>query len=402
MAQTILRFVHAARLRLDAPLTGTGPLSADARRIVEDATLIAWQRLIDACLEQGADFLLLTGTIFDSPPTRRARKAFADGCAALAEYGIDVFVTDPALSASELPANAQRLDPNASASWQRNGRAAVELCVLDPGANPLDCPASDTESRDDGERPIRIGCWTGSSSTTSESDLRAACATMDYVALPPATVAESSGRRVLHDPGVLQGLTRDETGPCGFSVVEMDAERRCDITAVVAAPVRWEPCPLSLEAATTREELVEQMQLALLDREPAIGEQVWLLEWSFSGSGPLLESLADDKQFERLCAEVESGLGGRTGPERIHRCLIAPSLHEKPHPIGIEYAAELQALDDTRWSDLQARLIDRLQNQGLADAAAVVASTGAARIRELANGRTHDWGVRASEGGVSA
>ena len=401
MAQTILRFVQAAELRLDAPLTGTGPLSVDVRRIVQDTTLIAWQRLVDGCLEQGADFLLLTGAVFDSTPSRRARKAFADGCAALAEYGIDVFVADPVLHEPELPANVQRLGPTGVTSWQRNGRAAVELCVLDPIVDSQEIRESAADPLDDGERPVRIGCWTGAASASS-AELRAAWATLDYVSLPSSAGAESSGRPVLHAPGVLQGLTCAESGPCGFSIVEVDAERRCEITAVVAAPVRWEFCPLTLEPETTHEALIEQMQFALLDREPDIGEQVWLLEWALSGTGPLLESLDDNAMFGRLCAAVESGLGGRTGPERIHRRVSTPSMTDLPHPIGIEYAAELQAFDDTRWNNLQSRLIKRLQNQGLAEAARVVAGTGAARVRERAQGITPGWGVRASEGGVSA
>ena len=400
--QTILRFVQAAELRLDAPLTGAGPLSGNVRRIAEDATLIAWRRLVDACLEQGADFLLLTGTVFDSPATRRARKAFADGCAALAEYGIDVFVTDAALRAAELPANVQCLDPTGGASWQRNGREAVELCVLEPTAGIRDPMESEWVAGDDVGRLFRIGCWAGPLSATGETDLRAASATMDYISLPPSAGTESSGRPVQHAPGVLQGLTRAEAGPCGFSIVEVDAERRCDIASVVAAPVRWESCRLTVEAETTRETLIEQMQFALLDREPAVGEQVWLLEWALSGTGPLLESLADDAEFGRLCVEVESGLGGRTGLERIHRCTLTPRLNDGPHPLGSEYAAGLQAFDDRRWSELQGRLIERLQRQELDAVSAVMLGTRVERVRERAQRATQCWGERGTEGGVSA
>src|SRR5262245_62600041 len=60
------RFVHAARLLLDHQLHGIAALPDDLRPVVEDATLIAFDRVIDSCLEQGVDCLLIAGDSFDS------------------------------------------------------------------------------------------------------------------------------------------------------------------------------------------------------------------------------------------------------------------------------------------------------------------------------------------------
>lgn len=65
MSADSFRFIHATNLRLDQPLTGAGALSADDRSIVEDATLTAFTRIVDACLQNDVDFLLLTGDCFE-------------------------------------------------------------------------------------------------------------------------------------------------------------------------------------------------------------------------------------------------------------------------------------------------------------------------------------------------
>ena len=61
----VFRFVHATNLRLDQPLTGAGALTADERALVEDATLTAFARIIDACIQHNVDCLLLTGDCFE-------------------------------------------------------------------------------------------------------------------------------------------------------------------------------------------------------------------------------------------------------------------------------------------------------------------------------------------------
>ena len=60
-----VRFIHAANLRLDAPLQDTGPLPDDLQVIIQSATFTAWERIVEACLNLDADFLLLAGDCFD-------------------------------------------------------------------------------------------------------------------------------------------------------------------------------------------------------------------------------------------------------------------------------------------------------------------------------------------------
>ena len=100
MAWEPLRFLHAAGLWLDHPPSGIGPLPDDLRRIAEDATLTAFDRLIDVAIERQVDLVLLAGDTFDDADgSLRAQVALSDGCSRLKEQGIRVFAVPGAVDA---------------------------------------------------------------------------------------------------------------------------------------------------------------------------------------------------------------------------------------------------------------------------------------------------------------
>ncbi|MBL8812663.1 MAG: hypothetical protein JNM43_21035 [Planctomycetaceae bacterium] len=89
------RFIHAANLRLDVPVSvhTSETLSDELRMAFEDATLFAFDEVIEGCIKRDVDFLLLSGNVFvEADRSLRARLALLKGCRRLEEYGIHVFV----------------------------------------------------------------------------------------------------------------------------------------------------------------------------------------------------------------------------------------------------------------------------------------------------------------------
>ena len=163
MSQGPLRFMHAANARLDAQPRGTGPLTGDARRVAEDATLIAIERLADACVEHDVDFLLLTGESFDGSPTLRARRTLLSAFEALSEFGVTVYWEEsPAMrpqwerTALPLPANVVRLRENDTepVAFVKEGRVAAILSACD---HREDRGGQESEAEGETSRPSRIG-----------------------------------------------------------------------------------------------------------------------------------------------------------------------------------------------------------------------------------------------------
>jgi len=87
------RFVHAADLHLDTPFEGIGKLSPDIQRALQDASLDAFDNLIDLCISERVAFLLLAGDIYDGPDRGvRAQLGFSRGLERLADRGIKTFI----------------------------------------------------------------------------------------------------------------------------------------------------------------------------------------------------------------------------------------------------------------------------------------------------------------------
>lgn len=95
MAYHPQRFIHAANLRLDVPVSvfSFEQLSDSQRMAFEDATLQAFEQVIEACIRHSAQALLLSGNVFiEADRSLRARLNLIRGCSRLREKGIRVFV----------------------------------------------------------------------------------------------------------------------------------------------------------------------------------------------------------------------------------------------------------------------------------------------------------------------
>jgi hypothetical protein len=104
------RFIQAANIRLDVPVSvhTADVLSDKLRTEFEDATLQAFDEVVENCFRHDVDFLLLTGNVFlESDRSLRARLTVQKGFRRLHEKGIQVFVipgdTDPAEAWRAIP-----------------------------------------------------------------------------------------------------------------------------------------------------------------------------------------------------------------------------------------------------------------------------------------------------------
>ena len=82
-------FVHASDLRLDTPFEGVGRVTPEVAEVLRDASLEAWDALIQLAIDRGAAFLLLAGNLYDGPDCgMRAQLRFLRGLERLDEHGI--------------------------------------------------------------------------------------------------------------------------------------------------------------------------------------------------------------------------------------------------------------------------------------------------------------------------
>ncbi|MEW4529321.1 hypothetical protein [Maioricimonas sp. JC845] len=375
------RFIHATNLRLDESLMRTGPLEGQARLIAEDATLLAFERIVEHCIDRDVDFLLLTGNAFDFEAfTVRARIALEKGLALLEEADIPVYVTcgesDPRAAWQELIADPGNLTVLSSTDDEpvaalRDGRVLASLFVVAmPGIDESTwSPTGPAIFRIPDSSTYQIGLLgAGSGAEVHSGELAESAnghpADVDElirIALEGGAnylaVGEGSVRGTLklnggiaHDPGSPQGMSPVETGPRGCTLVDVQSDGRANLTRLSTAAVRWETFPVDVDGETSWDALVEAMQLALMESEPQPGEQVWLIDWRLSGSGPLLESLLEENAQRELVELIEAELETEEAPRCRHRFHIEPSV------VGID-PGENRAL--AAWQDVMRTMSDR-------------------------------------------
>ena len=117
MAFAPQRFIHAANVRLDVPVSVhlTEQLTDELRHCLEDATLTAFDCIVSNCVSHKVDFLLLSGNVFvEADRSLRARLTLIRGCERLQQEQIPVFVlpgdADPQeawRAIPDLPANVR-------------------------------------------------------------------------------------------------------------------------------------------------------------------------------------------------------------------------------------------------------------------------------------------------------
>ncbi|QDT87795.1 exonuclease SbcCD subunit D [Gimesia chilikensis] len=353
MSYVPTRFIHAANLRLDHQPQGVATISEAAQHLLEDCTLNSFANLVQCCLDQSVDFLLLTGNTFvESDHSIRARIALIDGFQKLAAHNIQVLVipgeSDP-LSAWDLqyhwPENVTFFSPGDHERFdilrETETVATLQLFGSAPAKTyqTLKLKQRNQLFNKQNQRPLSIGCMTPVSSTTAEesatfeldsfslavpdafqSDDDSSEVAVDYLSLSKGTSHHTFEMQpgVAHHPGTAQGLNFGEYQKNGVTLSIVNSEAPLELRRIKVAPVRWLPLELELEPHTSTAQLRQQMKSALLSRKPGKHERLWMVCWKLSGSGSLLDALEDATQQAELISALQQELKQQQLPQLEH------------------------------------------------------------------------------------
>lgn len=325
-----LRLLHAADVLLGAPLSGIGTMPRDSVDLAAQATLIAWERLIDAAVTHDVDALLLTGNTFDAEAASLdADVALRQGCEKLAEKQVPLFVTpgalDPLSAWDELPA----LPDNLTAFRSMRGDA-VELtdrgrttAVIQP-IGPWSESVREASPGGAASRPFSIGLWWDSEHDETRSAANLLAPTLDVVCCREAS--STSGwlkpeSRVLRQASP-QGMTSTQTGARGATLIEVDAQRKITTRQLTLAPVRRERLSARVDTVRHRDDLCDQMLVSLEDLAAIPSEQLRLIEWTFIGAPAAFKRLELNDDSVREVTETLTQLTDQPGKLRyVHQAV---------------------------------------------------------------------------------
>ncbi|MGJ3524212.1 metallophosphoesterase family protein [Nitratidesulfovibrio sp. D1] len=272
------RFVHAADLHLDAAFAGVSrdlpPRLADR---LHRATFTAWERLVELCLAERPDALIIAGDVHNHEDgSLRAQVALRDGCARLADAGVRVFIAhgnhDPLTSrvkslhwpdgvtvfGPQVEAHPVARDGRVAAvvhgishETDREGRNLAKRFARAATAQGLEVPPGAPQI---GVLHCNVGGAPGSP-VSHDAGRYAPCTLddlaatgLDYWALGHIHLPQVLRARphVVY-PGSTQGLHINEDGPRGCQLVTLHDDGEVELEFRPLAPVRWQVVEVAID-----------------------------------------------------------------------------------------------------------------------------------------------------------
>ena len=300
-----LRFVHAADLHLDSPFRGMrneAPehVAATLRR----ATFDAYDNIIDLCLREQVDALLVAGDIYDSADrSLRAQLKFVDGLDRLDAAGIRSFIChgnhDPLdgwEARLELPAGCIRFGPEVTgeAVFRDEPQRATVYGVSYPQRVV-------TENLSDRFRVtlpsgFNVGLLHANVGGNAAHDNYSPCTVNDLAdtAIDYWALGHVHTRQVMREerpavvyPGNPQGRHPGETGARGVYLVEVDDHGgvRLDFRPVDA--VRWEVLEVGIGGLKDEQDLLDAVDRAVGDCAESASGRAVVFRLELTGRGEL-------------------------------------------------------------------------------------------------------------------
>jgi DNA repair exonuclease SbcCD nuclease subunit len=304
-----IRFLHAADLHLDSPFKGLREVSPDVAQTLYKATFDAYDNIIDLCLNERVDALLVAGDVFDSADrSLRAQIKFTEGLRRLDQAGIRSFVChgnhDP-LDGWEaripLPPGCHQFGAEVEGVpvFPDEPDRAVVYGVSYPRREVRDSLVPRFPEIAPGA--FSIGLMHANVGNNPAHDPYAPCSVadleqtgIDYWALGHVHTREvlrESNPTVVY-PGNPQGRAPNEPGARGVYLVEVDDAGRVDLAFHAVDLVRWESAQIDISDLDTEQALLDAIERTISDLRDESDGRSLVVRLRLVGSGAVHDSLA--------------------------------------------------------------------------------------------------------------
>lgn len=300
-------FVHAADLHLDSPFAALNVDNPDLASILHSATFEAFDRVIQLCLEEQVDFLLVAGDVYDgSDRSLRAQVKFRDGLQRLHEAGIRSFVIhgnhDPLdgwsstlewpsgvhvfgehLETTEVKRDGSLLARVQGISYPKRDERRNLSLLFHPTDSAFHIALLHANvGSDTGHEPY--------APCTLEDLMKSQ---MDYWAL-----GHVHSQRVLSAhlpfvvyPGNTQGRNIKETGEKGCYLVKVGEDKEVELEFRATDVIRWTTYELSIHDLQTEQDLINALDHACVEISEKASDRPSIARMTLSGRSPLFKFL---------------------------------------------------------------------------------------------------------------
>jgi len=334
------RFVHTADIHLDSPLRSLSLRNPELARLIGDATRQALVNIVDLCLEEQVDALVIAGDLYDGDQTSMKTARFlAAEMQRLHQAGIQTFTirgNHDALSRITqeliLPPSVKVFGGRAEAiEFQKNGLgiAMHGLSFAKPHAPESLLPKYKPPVSD----AVNIGIMHTSLAGAPGHDAYAPCNVLDlhtsgfeYWALGHIHQrTEHKGARSVIMPGMPQGRDINESGEKTVSLVTVNDDRSVTIEERLTSIAEFRRVGVDLSGITEWHDAVGAIETAMqLERRKTRSPHL-VARIRVTGATPLAWRLRRDGDLLQTEAEQRAEQIGRTWIEKLELSVEPPT-----------------------------------------------------------------------------
>lgn len=333
------RFVHTADIHLDSPLRSLALRNPDLAELVGDASRQALVAIVDLCLEEQVDALIIAGDLYDGDQTSMKTARFlASQMERLHQASIRTYLikgNHDALSkiARELvmPETVRIFGGHAEALEITKGSLQVAIHGLS-FAKPQAPESLLPKYRPPVQGAINIGIMHSSLAGSPGHDAYAPCNVLDlhasgfdYWALGHIHQrAQHAGTATVIMPGMPQGRDINEAGAKTVSLVTVSDDGTITVEERLTSLAQFQRVDVDLAGVSEWRDAAAAIETALLSERERTASPHLVARLRLTGRTPLNWHIRRDIDLMRAEAEQRGDRIGKTWIEKVELSIDAP------------------------------------------------------------------------------
>lgn len=339
------RFIHSADIHLDSPLQSLALRDAALADLLSTATRLAFARIIDLCLDEQVDALVLAGDLYDGSQTSMKTARFlSDQIGRLHEAGIQVFIirgNHDALS----KITPELVFPESVKVYRGHAEAV-----------PVHCSASDTPVYVHGlsfaqphapeslltkykpamEGAINIGILHTSLGGAPGHDRYSPCSVADLRAtgfnywalghIHARSVDAGPGGSTIVMPGMPQGRDIGEAGAKSVTIVTINDDRSVTTEERFTSIAQFERLSIDVANISDWPDLVRKLGRELTEARRAVTAEHLVARIRLTGQTPLAWQIRRDHDLLKAELDKVSETIGTCWVEQLDTTCRAPEM----------------------------------------------------------------------------
>ncbi|MER8370521.1 DNA repair exonuclease [Mesorhizobium sp. M0306] len=334
------RFLHTADIHLDSPLRSLALRNPDLAELVGDASRQAFVGIVDLCLAERVDALVIAGDLYDGEQTSMKTARFlASQMTRLHQAGIRVFKIRGNHDAMSR-ISKQLVFPDTVTIFGGRPQSLLQtaggLDVMFHGlsfANPKAPESLLPKYPAAREGAVNVGIMHTSLAGSPGHDVYAPCSVadlhdhgFDYWALGHIHARQvHPGASTVVMPGMPQGRDINEAGEKSVTLVTIRDDRSVEIEEKLTSIAQFERASVDLTGTVEWPEVVGRVRSALEDIRASVRSRHAVVRLGLTGATPLSWALIRDRDLLLAEAEQAAEQTGDTWVEKLELDLAPPT-----------------------------------------------------------------------------